>query len=133
MLVSNESQDTNAILDKFKWGLVLVLIAFIVWGNFYFSEPNDIYQPNTIVRIIAVVVISALTLFIAFTTGKGKSFILFLQESRKELRKVVWPSRKETVQTTLLVAAITVVVGLALWGMDSLFRSVIFYLTLIGR
>ncbi|MCX8650246.1 preprotein translocase subunit SecE [Gilliamella sp. B2776] len=133
MLVSNESQDTNAILDKFKWGLVLVLIAFIVWGNFYFSEPNDIYQPNTIVRIIAVVVISALTLFIAFTTGKGKSFILFLQESRKELRKVVWPSRKETVQTTLLVAAITVVVGLALWGMDSLFRSVVFYLTSIGR
>ncbi|WP_334323185.1 preprotein translocase subunit SecE [Gilliamella apicola] len=133
MLVSNESQDTNTILDKFKWGLVLVLIAFIVWGNFYFAGPNDIYQPNTIVRIIAVVVISALTLFIGFTTSKGKSFILFLEESRKELRKVVWPPRKETINTTLLVAAITVVVGLALWGMDSLFRSVVFYLTSIGR
>ncbi len=133
MLVSNESQDTSTVLDKFKWVLVLVLIALIVWGNYYFSLPNDIYQPNTIVRIIAVVVISLLTLFIAFTTNKGKSFITFLQESRKELRKVVWPTRKEAVQTTLLIAVITVIVGTALWGMDSLFRSIIFYLTLIGR
>ncbi|PXZ05165.1 preprotein translocase subunit SecE [Gilliamella apicola] len=133
MLVSNESQDTSTVLDKFKWVLVLVLIALIVWGNSYFSTPNDIYQPNTIVRIIAVVVISLLTLFIAFTTNKGKSFITFLQESRKELRKVVWPTRKEAVQTTLLIAVITVIVGTALWGMDSLFRSIIFYLTLIGR
>ena len=133
MLVSNESQDTSTVLDKFKWVLVLVLIALIVWGNSYFSTPNDIYQPNTIVRIIAVVVISLLTLFIAFTTNKGKSFITFLQESRKELRKVVWPTRKEAVQTTLLIAVITVIVGTALWGMDSLFRSIIFYLTSIGR
>ncbi|MCO6552309.1 MAG: preprotein translocase subunit SecE [Gilliamella sp.] len=133
MLVSNESQDTNTILDKFKWFLVLVLIAFVVWGNFYFAGPNDIYQPNTIVRIIVVAVISLLTLLIAITTNKGKSFLLFLQESRKELRKVVWPTRKETAQTTLLVAAITLIVGLALWGMDSVFRSIIFYLTLIGR
>ncbi|WP_294962786.1 preprotein translocase subunit SecE [uncultured Gilliamella sp.] len=133
MLVSNESQDTNTILDKFKWGLVLVLIAFIVWGNFYFAGPNDIYQPNTIVRIIVVVVISLLTLLIAFTTRKGKLFFVFLQESRKELRKVVWPARKETVHTTLLIAAITIIVGLALWGMDSLFRSIVFYLTSIGR
>lgn len=133
MLVSNESQNPNTILDKFKWSLVLVLIAFVVWGNFYFSEPNDIYQPNTIVRIIAVVIISLLALFIAITTNTGKSFLSFLQESRKELRKVVWPTRKETTQTTLLIAAITVVVGLALWGMDSFFRSIIFYLTSIGR
>ena len=133
MLVSNESQDTSTVLDKFKWVLVLVLIALIVWGNSYFSAPNDIYQPNTIVRIIAVVVISLLTLFIAFTTNKGKSFITFLQESRKELRKVVWPTRKEAVQTTLLIAVITIIVGTALWGMDSFFRSIIFYLKLIGR
>ncbi|OCG39480.1 preprotein translocase subunit SecE [Gilliamella sp. Bif1-4] len=133
MLVSNESQDSNTILEKFKWCLVLVLIAFVVWGNFYFAEPNDIYQPNTIVRIIAVVVISLLTLLIAITTNMGKSFLLFLQESRKELRKVVWPTRKETAQTTLLVAAITLFVGLALWGMDAVFRLVIFYLTSIGR
>jgi preprotein translocase subunit SecE len=133
MLVSNESQDTSTVLDKFKWVLVLVLITLVVWGNAYFSGPNDIYQPNPIVRIIAVVVISLLTLFIAFTTNKGKSFITFLQESRKELRKVVWPARKETVQTTLLIAVVTVIVGTALWGMDSLFRSIIFYLTSIGR
>ncbi|MWP61017.1 preprotein translocase subunit SecE [Gilliamella sp. Pas-s25] len=133
MLVSNESQDTNIILDKTKWILVLVLIAFVVWGNFYFAKPNDIYQPNTIVRTIAVVVVSLLTLFIAFTTNKGKAFFVFLQESRKELRKVVWPTRKETGQTTLLIAVITIIVGLSLWGMDSLFRSIVFYLTSIGR
>ncbi|MDF7670550.1 preprotein translocase subunit SecE [Orbaceae bacterium ESL0721] len=133
MRVSNENQETNTVLDKFKWILVLVLIAFIVWGNSYFSGPNDIYQPNIILRIAAVVVISVIALFIAFTTRKGRSFIAFAKESRAELRKVVWPTRKEAVRTTLLVAAITVIVGTALWGLDSLFRTIIFYLTSIGR
>lgn len=133
MQVSNESQATNSVLDKLKWGLVLVLIAIIVWGNSYFAQANDIYQPNTIVRIITVSVISLFTLFVALTTTKGKSFLAFLQDSRKELRKVVWPSRKDATQTTMLVVAVTVVVGLALWGMDTLFRWVVFYLTSIGR
>ncbi|MDF7666951.1 preprotein translocase subunit SecE [Orbaceae bacterium ESL0727] len=66
-------------------------------------------------------------------TQKGKAFFTFAKESRAELRKVVWPTRKETVQTTLLVAAITVIVGTALWGMDSFFRTIVFYLTSIGR
>jgi preprotein translocase subunit SecE len=133
MMVSNESQATNTILDKFKWGLVLVLIAFIVWGNFYFAGYNNIYNPNTSIRIIAVAVISLLALFIALTTSKGKIFLVFLQESRKELRKVVWPTRKEATQTTLLIIAVTVIVGLALWGIDNLFRWIVFYLTSIGR
>jgi preprotein translocase subunit SecE len=87
MLVSNEGQNTNTALDKLKWCLVLVLIAFVVWGNFYFAEPNDIYQPNTIVRITAVVVLSLLTLFIAITTAKGKSFFVVFTRITKRVKK----------------------------------------------
>lgn len=133
MRVDNSNQEASSVLDKFKWFFVLALIALIVWGNFYFAEPNNIFQPSSIVRIAILVIASLLALLTAFTTKSGKSFFLFAKESRTEVRKVVWPTRKEAVQTTLLIAVITIIVGLALWGIDSLFRSVIFYLTSIGR
>lgn len=130
---SENNIEANQSLDKVKWVLVVLLIAFVVWGNFYFSVPNSVYQPNVIVRIIAAVTVSVLALVLALTTKKGKSFISFAKESRLELRKVVWPSRKEAVQTTILIAVITVVVGVCLWGLDSLFFEVISYLTILGH
>lgn len=133
MRTHNDSQQTSASLDKFKWLLVFVLFAFVVWGNFYFAEPNTVYQANLLVRVISIVVISVLALFLASTTQKGKSLILFAKESRTELRKVVWPSRKETTQTTLIVGVITVVVGLCLWGVDTLFIWAISILTTLGH
>nr|WP_281271081.1 preprotein translocase subunit SecE [Orbus hercynius] len=67
------------------------------------------------------------------TTNKGKSFITFAKESRMEVRKVVWPTRKETIQTTLLIAVITIVVGLCLWGLDTFFFWGISKLTVLGH
>lgn len=133
MSIVNDNQGTSKKLDQFKWLLVLVLVAVVVWGNFYFAEANSIYQPNVVVRIIGVVVVSILALLLAITTQKGKSFITFAKESRIELRKIVWPTRKEAIQTTLLIAVITIVVGLVLWGIDAFFVWAISILTVLGH
>lgn len=133
MSIVNDNQGTNKKLDQFKWFLVLVLVAVVVWGNFYFAEANSIYQPNVVVRIIGVVIVSIVALLLAITTQKGKSFITFAKESRIELRKIVWPTRKEAIQTTLLIAVITVVVGLVLWGIDAVFVWAISILTVLGH
>lgn len=133
MSVVSDSQETSKLFDRFKWLAVLVLVVFVVWGNFYFAEPNPIYQVDAVFRIIAVFVLSILALFVALTTLKGRSFISFAKDSRVEMRKVVWPTRKETIQTTLLIAVITIVVGLCLWGMDSLFLWGITKLTMLGH
>ena len=52
------------------------------------------------------------------TTEIGKNVWLFVLESKQEVRKVVWPTREETVRTTLLVFAMVTVVGLILWFLD---------------
>ena len=56
----------------------------------------------------------------ALQTSKGRSFFVLLKEARVEIRKVVWPTRQETTQTTLIVVAVVLVMALLLWGLDSL-------------
>lgn len=133
MRVNSEHQETNTVLDKLKWVIVLALLVVAIWGNFYFSESNFIYQASPLVRIIAVIVVSLLALLLACTTRSGKSVLGFARESRMELRKVVWPTRKETVQTTLLIAVITIIASLFLWGLDSIMIRVISFITLLGH
>jgi preprotein translocase subunit SecE len=53
------------------------------------------------------------------TTTTGKSFMGFLAESRVEVRKVIWPTRQETMQSTMIVVALVFLVGLILWTLDA--------------
>ena len=55
------------------------------------------------------------------TTIEGKEALKLILESRTEIRRVVWPSRPETTQTTLIVIVAITIAGLILWGLDSLF------------
>lgn len=64
-----------------------------------------------------------------FFTAQGQRFNTFLQASRAELRKVVWPTRQETVRTTLLVVVMVVIAGLFLWAVDSLLLWMVSFLT----
>ncbi len=56
---------------------------------------------------------------IAFQTSQGRKAWDFIQEARMELRKVVWPTRQEVIQTTLLIIAMVVITSLLLWAVDS--------------
>jgi preprotein translocase subunit SecE len=71
-------------------------------------------------------------LLVASTTQKGSDFITFAKESRTEVRKVVWPSRQEATQTTLIVLVATLIMALLLWGMDGIIVRVVGFLTGIG-
>ena len=61
--------------------------------------------------------VSALVLF--YFTEKGKAAYAFAQEAKSELDKVVWPTRQETTQTTLIVIAMVSITGFVLWGVDA--------------
>lgn len=101
--------------DKIKWLGIIILIAVIVIGNAYFSA---ISLP---IRVTVIIVLSIITIALALTTAKGQMAFQYIKESRLELRKVVWPTRQETVQTTLMIAGIVLLMSLVLWGIDSLF------------
>ncbi len=85
-----------------------------VVGNYLYGEMS------VVVRAAGVVVLIAAALGVAATTTKGKAAISFAKESRMEVRKVVLPTRQETMQTTLIVLAVSIVMALALWGIDGI-------------
>ncbi len=107
-----ETQSSN--FDGIKWGLVVLLVSVAVAGNLYFKEYSPLY------RVLGVLVIAIVAGFVAMQTEKGRRFIDMAAESRAEIRKVVWPSRQETTQTTLIVLAAVLFMGLVLWGIDTL-------------
>ncbi len=101
-------------LDSLKWVLVVLLVAAGVGGNVYFSGESLLY------RVIALLVLALVAGLIAAQTSRGAAFFELLKGARNEIRKVVWPTRQEGTQTTLIVVAFVVVAALILWGLDTL-------------
>ncbi|KGE02526.1 preprotein translocase subunit SecE [Pseudohaliea rubra] len=99
--------------DALKWSVVFALVAVAVVGNSYFANESLLY------RVLGILVLAAMAGALALQTAKGAAFWSLVKGSRTEIRKVVWPSRQETVQTTLIVVAFVLVVALILWGLDS--------------
>ncbi|VEE17486.1 preprotein translocase subunit SecE [Ectopseudomonas mendocina] len=112
MNVKAEAKDSR--FDLVKWLVVAALVAVGVVGNQYFSAEPVLY------RVLGLVVLGAVAAFVAFQTSRGQAFAVLLKEARVEIRKVVWPTRQETTQTTLIVVAVVLVMALLLWGLDSL-------------
>lgn len=103
-------------LDGLKWLVVVALVLGGAIANSYYSAEFPILY-----RVIALLLIGAVACFVAVNTAKGHSFWELLKASQLEIRKVVWPTRQETIQTTLIVVAVTIVTAIILWGLDSFF------------
>jgi preprotein translocase subunit SecE len=107
-----EAKDSR--FDVLKWLAVAALVVAGVVGNQYFSAEPLLY------RVLALLALAVVVGFIALQTAKGQAFFALAKEARIEIRKVVWPTRQETTQTTLIVVAVVLVMSLVLWGLDSL-------------
>ena len=112
MSVNVESQNRNKGKNIALWGLVFILLAAAVVGNSVFAEKS------LLIRVVAVVIAFAAAAVTALQTIQGKALLTFSRESIKEVRKVVWPTRQETIQTTLIIFSFTVVMGLFLFLID---------------
>ena len=107
-------ENENTALDSVKWVLVLGLVVAGVVGNYYFSAESLLY------RVIALLALALVAGYVALQTTKGKQFSTLVSEAKTEIRKVVWPTRPELMQTTFMVVVFVLVVALILWGVDSL-------------
>jgi len=90
-----------------------VLALFVGIGAFYWFEDQALP-----IRIAMVVVGLAAGAGLAWFSWYGREFWQFAQASRIELRKVVWPTRDETVKTTYVVFIFAIAMGLFFWGLD---------------
>jgi len=106
--------------DNVLWALgLLVLLAGVV-GFFQFSG-----EVMPLLRVIGLLVAAGIALALVAPTARGRTMFSFLRETDVERRKVVWPTRQETFQTTLMVLVITVIVAILLFLMDTLFGWIV--------
>ena len=112
MSVNTEIQGGSKAKDTLLWCLVFIILAAAIVGNYVYSEQALFLR---IVGVVGSVVVAAI---VGLQTEKGKTLILFSRESLREVRKVVWPTRQESVQTTLIIFAVVAVMGLFLFLLD---------------
>ena len=98
---SNSDVQNGRGLDFIKWIFVVALVVTAIVTNQVFDEVWVLYRS---LGVVAALLIAALA---ALQTEKGKQFVAFAKESRIEVRKVIWPSRQEATNTTLIVFAVT--------------------------
>lgn len=98
--------------DTFKISLAVIILAAGIVGFYYFASQLVVF------RALGLLVVGGISLGIFASSKLGRWVWRFLMDSRTEVRKIVWPSRKETTQVTLVVLAMTVIVGISLWLLD---------------
>lgn len=98
--------------DKIKLSLAILVIAASLFVYYTQEEISVLFR---VLGVFAGVIIAFL---ISAKTEKGADSIAFVRASVIEMKKVVWPSKKETTQTTLTVGVMVVIVGIILWSFD---------------
>jgi preprotein translocase subunit SecE len=107
-------EETPTVVDTAKLALAaLVAIGGLV-GYYYFADASAVLRALT---VIVALVIGAV---VALTSLQGRSLWKFAQGARVELKKVIWPTREETIQTTIVVLIVALIGGVFFWLLDML-------------
>ncbi|MDD5059139.1 MAG: preprotein translocase subunit SecE [Sideroxydans sp.] len=119
MPVSKVETDCSFMADKIKLLVALLLVVAGVVG-FY-----ALHESAAVLRVLSVLLGVLLAAGVFWTTESGKRFFGFTKESVAEAKRVVWPTRKETMQTTGVVILFAIVMALFLWGVDAILMSLV--------
>ena len=117
--MSSRVEAASSMPDVLKWIAAAALLAAGLIGFYVFAEYS------TLLRVVGLLLAIGMSVAVAVQTEKGRYIWDFMRESRTEVRKVVWPTRQETMQTTLIVVAVVTVVALIMWSLDSMLGWVV--------
>ena len=114
-----EQSQSSTLLDTVKLVVALLLLAGAIVGYYWFDQyPAGFRAAGVILAVLA-------SLAIVSVTAIGRRGREYLSESHFELRKVIWPTRQETVQTTIVVIIVVIILSIILWLIDLLLGWVI--------
>ena len=124
-MATSQVETVNTGADKAKLGFAVALVIAAVAGFYLLGKQGQVAQWG-------VLVVGLAAAFVVFMTSEsGKEFVAFGRDSWKEVKKVVWPTRKEATQMTLYVIAFCAVMALFLWLTDKTLEWV-FYDLILG-
>jgi len=111
--MATQDKSTSSWLDTaLLWLAVAVLCASIFGYYWYETAVSDL------IRVVGMLAGGVVAVLIALQTEVGRLSWSYIRGSRTELRRVVWPTRKETVQTTLMVIMVVLILAMFIWAMD---------------
>jgi preprotein translocase subunit SecE len=113
--ITNESGESNLVP-----GIAIALILGALIGYYGLATQSMMIRLSVLIGGIAI------ALALVAVTPSGKRFLAYAKDSLNEVKKVVWPSRKETTQMTLIVFAFVVVMAIFLWSADKIIEWLIF-------
>jgi preprotein translocase subunit SecE len=105
-------EEQTTVLDTAKLALAVLIIVAGLAAYYYFAEASVLW------RALGVLVAVVAAVAVAYTSAQGQTIWKFIQGSRVELRKVIWPTREETIQTTLVVLLFALIGGVFFWALD---------------
>lgn len=110
--MSSKPETRMSRLDTAKLVFAVLLLAVAIVAFYVFADYS------TLVRVAGLLLAAGISVGVIATTELGANLLGFVQDSRGELRKVVWPTRQETLQVSLAVIAMVLVMGIFLWLLD---------------
>lgn len=124
-MASSQVEIVSTTADKAKLGMALVLVVGSLVGFYLLGKQGQVAQWGALIAGLTVAVV------VFMSSELGKQFLAFGRDSLREVRKVVWPARKEAMQMTAYVFAFVVVMALFLWFTDKTLEWV-FYDLILG-
>ena len=112
--VTQQEESESGVLDTLKLLIAAGVLVGGLYGYYYLIEWS---LPLRVLLVLGSVIVGV---GIAMTSTQGQRLWAFIQGSRVEIRKVIWPTKQETTQTAIAVFVFTLVMALFFWALDSL-------------
>ena len=110
--MSSNVETVNVKFDILKLTIAILIVISGIFGFYFFADQS------LLLRTIGLLICVSVAVYIALQTDKGRTAWVFFHDAQIEVRKVVWPTRQETVQTTLIVILVVILVSIILWLLD---------------
>lgn len=120
--IPNQKKIKNT--EQIKWIFICINFILCILLHYYFKI-------NFFIQIALIMFLISCTLGIFIRTERSKTILLYINASKSEIQKIIWPKYKETLYTTLIIIFVTIFMSLLLWGLDNIiFRMITFVISL---
>jgi preprotein translocase subunit SecE len=116
------------MFDKLKLGFAILLVIAGIAAFYVFQAQ----VPSVLYRTLGLIVVIGVAVAVAVTTQLGGQVVAFSRSAAMEMRKTVWPTRRETTQTTLIVVVAVTLLGFLIWLIDQILRWVVEWFLHLG-